>query len=54
MGSNRKERVNQVLESEEAAVTDRDKSEMMVKAFVQIHGSGNLTETEGGENSARK
>lgn len=34
-----------VLENDgELAVTDKDKAEMLVKAFVQIHGSGNLSE----------
>lgn len=42
---NRKEWDYPVLESEgEVAITDRDKTEMMVKAFFQGHGSGNLTE----------
>lgn len=42
MEGNKKEWEYPVLESAgEIAVLDKDKAEMLVKTFVQIHGSGN-------------
>ncbi len=45
MGRNRRERDYPVLEAEgKVASTDRDKFQILVKAFVQMHSSVNLTE----------
>ena len=45
MGGNRREWDYPVLkENDEEAVADKDKAEMMVKAFVKVHSSGNLSE----------